>query len=57
MQTRDLFHDSVKNVLQKDGWIITHDPLHFDLNDYEIYIDLGADRLIAAERDRQKNCS
>nr|WP_286392563.1 element excision factor XisH family protein [Pseudanabaena mucicola] len=26
MSARDLFHDIVKNALQKDGWTITHDP-------------------------------
>jgi len=24
---RDIFHDIVKNALEKEGWRITHDPL------------------------------
>ncbi len=54
MPARDRFHNTVKSALQKDGWTITHDPLHFDLNDYEIFIDLGAERLIGAERNGEK---
>jgi XisH protein len=23
---KDIFHNTVKTALQKDGWIITHDP-------------------------------
>ena len=54
MPVRDLFHNAVKRALQKDGWTITHDPLYFDLDDYEIYIDLGAEQIIAAERGTEK---
>ncbi|MBD2150173.1 XisH family protein [Pseudanabaena sp. FACHB-1277] len=51
---KDLFHDVVKNALIKDGWKITDDPLSLKVGDSELYIDLGAERLIAAERDNQK---
>lgn len=54
MPVRDRFHDAVKHALQKEGWKITHDPLYFDLDDYEIYIDLGAEQIIAAERGTEK---
>lgn len=27
MPRRDLYHDTVRNALIKDGWTITHDPL------------------------------
>jgi hypothetical protein len=26
MPASDLYHDTVKNALTKDGWTITHDP-------------------------------
>ncbi|MCC5667754.1 XisH family protein [Nostoc sp. CHAB 5784] len=27
MSARDLFHEAVKNALQKENWIVTNDPL------------------------------
>jgi hypothetical protein len=27
MSRKDTFHDIVRRALEKDGWIITHDPL------------------------------
>lgn len=51
---RDLFHDAVKNALIKDGWLITDDPFSLKVGDSELYIDLGAERLIAAERNNEK---
>lgn len=54
MPAKDTFHQAVKQALQKDGWKITHDPLHIELPDVEVYIDLGAERLLAAEREGRK---
>jgi XisH protein len=54
MPARDLFHNIVKAALQKEGWLITHDPLHLDLPDIEVYVDLGAEQLLAAEREGKK---
>lgn len=54
MPAKDLFHHAVKVALQKEGWVVTHDPLHLDLPDVEVYIDLGAEKLIAAEKLGQK---
>jgi hypothetical protein len=40
---KDTFHDIVKMALQKDGWTITHDPLHIRLSGViDMYVDLGA---------------
>ncbi|MGC1310537.1 MAG: element excision factor XisH family protein [Phormidesmis sp.] len=36
MSARDIFHNAVKAALQKDGWIITHDPLTIDLADGQL---------------------
>ncbi|MCC5646196.1 XisH family protein [Nostoc sp. CHAB 5824] len=54
MSARDKFHNIVKLALQKDGWRITHDPLLIRIeNITDMYIDLGAERIIAAEREGQ----
>jgi XisH protein len=50
MPAKDLYHDAVKNALIKDGWQITADPLVLKIGLRSAYIDLGADKLIAAER-------
>ena len=51
---RDLFHENVKKALIKEGWIITNDPLSFKIGNMQVQIDLGAERLIAAERGTDK---
>lgn len=51
---RDLFHENVKEALIKEGWIITNDPLSFKIGNMQVQIDLGAERLIAAERGSDK---
>lgn len=33
---KDLFHQSVKTALIKDGWTITHDPLYLNIAEIEI---------------------
>ncbi|BAY14113.1 XisH family protein [Calothrix sp. NIES-2098] len=54
MAAKDVFHEIVKTALQKDGWTITDDPLSLQLEDDQVFIDLGAERLIAAQRDREQ---
>ncbi len=54
MPAKDIFHDAVRNALEKDGWLITEDPIYLDYGGVEIYIDLGAEKLIAAEREGEK---
>lgn len=51
---KDLFHQSVRNALEKDEWLITDDPLSLKLGGVDLYIDLGAEKLLAAERAGQK---
>lgn len=51
---RDLFHENVKKALQEEGWMITDDPLTFKIGKVHVQIDLGAERLIAAERGSEK---
>lgn len=54
MSARDLFHEAVKRGLQKEHWVITDDPLEMELDEVTLKIDLGAERLIAAERGNEK---
>ena len=54
MAARDIFHNVVKQALEKAGWRITHDPLSLQIGGVEMYIDLGAEQLIAAEKDGEK---
>lgn len=51
MSARDKFHQAVRNALEKDGWVITHDPLYllFDQTT-KIYVDLAAEKVIVAEK-------
>ncbi len=53
MSRRDTYHEIVKQALIKEGWTITHDPYVFD-SDPQLATDLGAERLIAAERETEK---
>lgn len=54
MAAKDAFHEAVKSALKKDGWRITHDPLYINFAEVELYIDLGAEQLIAAEKEQEK---
>ncbi|MFN8486592.1 MAG: XisH family protein [Caldilineaceae bacterium] len=54
MPARDLVHEAIKNALIKDGWIITDDPLILRFGDEPIYVDLGAEKVIGAEKANQK---
>jgi hypothetical protein len=54
MPTRDTFHNAVKNALQKEGWTITDDPFVIQFGDIDLYVDLGAERLFAAEKGGEK---
>jgi hypothetical protein len=54
MARRDIYHDTVKRALQKDGWTITHDPFPLQIGKKRLSADLGAERLISAEKGIQK---
>lgn len=54
MSRRDRFHEAVKHALEKDGWTITHDPLPLNIGTLRLEVDLGAEKLIAAQKDNQK---
>jgi hypothetical protein len=54
MPRRDKFHQACKDALIKDGWTITHDPLMIEWGKKDLFVDLGAERLLAAEKGTQK---
>lgn len=54
MSAKDATHDIVKRALERDGWTITHDPYYLKVGGVEMYIDLGAELILAAERNDQK---
>mgnify|MGYP001259584834 CR=1 FL=1 len=54
MPAKDKVHDIVKNALINDGWTITHDPYSMKLGSADLFVDLGAEKLIAAEKGNAK---
>ncbi len=51
---KDKFHEAVKNALIKEDWTITDDPLFLQFGGVDLYVDLGAEKLIAAQKENQK---
>lgn len=54
MPAKDKFHEAVKKGLQRDGWHITDDPLYIEFGGVDLYVDLAAEKLIAAEKEGRK---
>ncbi len=54
MSAKDIFHEAVKRGLQKEGWVITHDPLVVKFAKDKMSVDLGAEKILAAERETEK---
>lgn len=51
---KDYFHIHVRKALEADGWTITHDPFRVEFEGDESEMDLGAERLLAAEKGKEK---
>ena len=54
MPQYDLYHETVKRALEKDGWRITDDPFTIMFEGLRLFADLGAERIFAAEREANK---
>jgi hypothetical protein len=54
MPAKDRYHEAVKHALEKDGWAITHDPYTLTFGIKDVYVDLGAGRVLAAEKGSDK---
>lgn len=52
MPKKDIFHETVKTALQKEGWRISHDPLFVPTEGgVNFFIDLGLQGMIGAQKD------
>ena len=51
---KDVFHYAVRRGLETEGWLITDDTLRIKTGGAEMEIDLGAERIIAAEHREEK---
>ena len=51
---KDRYHNLVKKALQNQDWLITNDPLYIPTFKRRLEVDLGAERLIGAEKDNEK---
>ena len=54
MSARDVFHEPFTRALLKEGWTITYDPLTIPFDGTDLFVDIGAERLIGAERDGER---
>ncbi|MGK7929054.1 MAG: element excision factor XisH family protein [Spirulina sp.] len=54
MPAKDIYHDTVKHALIKDGWTITKDPLILSIGKKDLFVDLGAEKLIAATKENRE---
>ena len=54
MSAKDIFHDTVRNALEKERWIITDDPLFIRSLGIDFYVDLAAERIIRDEKEGHK---
>ncbi len=54
MPAKDIYHNNVRTALEKDGWTITKDPLPLKIGKRTLSVDLGAEKLFAAEKQGRK---
>jgi len=54
MPAKDIYHNTVRTALEKDGWTITNDPLPLKIGKRTLNVDLGAEKLFAAEKQGRK---
>jgi hypothetical protein len=54
MPAKDIYHNTVRTALEKDGWTITKDPLTLEIGDRSLFVDLGAEKILAAEKQGRK---
>ena len=54
MARNDIYYGTVKKALDKDDWKITHDPFRLRIGKKRLAMDLGAERLISAEKGTRK---
>ncbi|MGA1602908.1 MAG: XisH family protein [Prochlorothrix sp.] len=50
MPAKDLYHNTVKTALIKDGWTILADPLSLKIGGRDLFVDLGAEKVLLAQQ-------
>ncbi len=51
---KDIYHDHVREILELNGWKITHDPYYVRVGGIDFFMDLGAEGVIGAEKEGHK---
>jgi hypothetical protein len=51
---KDIYHNTVKTALEKDEWTITDELFRLTVGARSVYIDLGAEKILAAEKAGRK---
>jgi hypothetical protein len=54
MPAKDIYHETVRRALIKDGWTITADPLKLKWEETDLFVDLGAEKFILAEKGNRR---
>lgn len=55
MSAKDIFHNTVRSALEKDGWTITNEPLFLQPSqEVTMKVDLAAEKLLSAQKGNQK---
>jgi len=54
MPAKDVYHDTVKRALIKDGWKITAENLHLPWGGRDTYVDIAAEKIFIAEKEGRK---
>lgn len=54
MPGRDYLHATVRTALERDGWTITADPLVLRVGRRNLFVDLGAERILTADRGAER---
>lgn len=54
MPAKDIYHNAVRFALLKDGWNILTDDYTLEYGGDRLYVDIGAEKSIAAEKQDQR---
>ncbi len=54
MPRRDIYHYEIRRAIEKDGWTITDDPMQITWEEKDYSPDLGAERILAAQKGTEK---
>lgn len=55
MSAKDIVHEIFREALEKEGWIITHDPFFLRVSEkIGMFVDLAATKLLIAEKETLK---